>query len=322
MSWESIILDSMAPGEPLGPHIDRMFAQQRESWPALREGESALSTLRTKLLRDGDARVIVQSNPLRKPSIYANNDPQAVARRPCFLCPQNMPREERGLGIDPLVVLPNPNPVLARHCTVVHREHRPQRLAGHLGALLQLARAVGPEMIVFYNGPQCGASAPDHFHFQAADACQVPLVGELPVANDGLRQFPHESFGRRMLVSCGADAGRIEAQLERTVRAIGSHQSPSIKSPCVEPVVSLVTLYRAGRYSVVLFPRARHRPSCYFAEGDARLAISPASLEMAGVLIVVEPKDFDRVDAAAARSIYEEVSFDRARFNRLCEEVL
>jgi ATP adenylyltransferase/5',5'''-P-1,P-4-tetraphosphate phosphorylase II len=313
MSWDTVLLPEDDRRAPLARRIEALFAQQRATWPALAEGEATLASLRTRVLEEGGARVVVQANPGRRRSTHAKVDAQSIAQRACFLCPQNMPAAERGIAVGDLVVLPNPFPILPRHVTIPDRQHLPQRLTGRVGELLELAAAMGPEFVVFYNGPRCGASAPDHFHFQACAAARLPALDEWPDAR-GHERRGHAAFGRSMLLVAGPEAAAVEADLARALDAL-AQDAPADD----EPMVNLVATHRGGRVMAALFPRAAHRPSCYFADGEARLAISPAALEMAGMLVVAEPEQLDRVDAAAARRIYEEVSLPAAEFARLVD---
>ncbi len=316
MSWNRTILDTARPGDDLPRKIEALLSQQRASWKALRDGEAALSGMRSKVFYPDRPRVVVQANPGRRGSTHARVDPQSIARRACFLCPENMPAAERGIGFEEFVVLPNPHPILRRHCTIPAREHHPQLLAGRIKGMIALARAVGPDMLVFYNGARCGASAPDHFHFQACCAAGVPLLTHLPLSGHGDDSFPYTSFGRRMLVFNDRDEGQAGVHISEALEALSA-----LKEEDAEPMLNVLALFRDGRHLIVLFPRAAHRPDCYFADGDARIAISPAALEMAGILVVAETEHFERVDAETARSIYEEVSLDAGRFTRLVEAV-
>ncbi len=312
MSWDSVLLNPWPSDANLPSAIDQLFSSQREDWETFRQGVDALSSIRAKTLTHDGTRVVVQANPGRCKSTHAKTDAESVATRKCFLCPDNMPPQERGIAFGELVILPNPYPILRRHCTIPDREHRPQQLAGHVGTMLELANKIGPDMLVFYNGPRCGASAPDHFHFQACDAGSIPLFAEPLLTDSSTQPFAHESFGRRMLVFTDANASAIQEKIERAVAVL-----KEITASDEEPMLNLTARYRDGRYLVVLFPRAAHRPACYFSQEPERLAISPATLEMSGVLVVAEPEHFDRVDAETARNIYLEVSLDPSQFSQL-----
>jgi hypothetical protein len=316
MSWEQILLEQVQTPGDLPRQIDTLLENQRATWKTFRDGEQALAGIKTKILSRGDARIIVQANPGRRTSIHAKVDPISVSRRPCFLCAENIPREERGIGRGELIVLPNPHPILPRHLTIPTREHYPQKLGGRVETLLELARDIGPDMLVLYNGARCGASAPDHFHFQAASALGVPLTEE--VLGIGKRDdvTPHTSFGRRMLVIQSRDASKVREFIQRTLEVLSSFGSDA-----EEPLINMIALFHGDRYAAFLFPRAKHRPACYFAEGDARISVSPAALEMAGILVVADADHFDRVDEATAQSVFEEVSLGENQFRALLESV-
>jgi hypothetical protein len=298
-----------------------MFAQQRENWPLLRDGITALGQAKSRVLEYEGAQVVLQANPGRRASTHAKVDAKTIARRPCFLCPENFPTEERGIAFGELVILPNPFPVLPKHCTIPDRKHTPQRLAGRISTMLELARAIGPDMLVFYNGPRCGASAPDHFHFQACDAASIPLLGELPALEDSSVCTTHHSFGRCMLVFSDRHAERMQGQIHQAVDAWRQQSGATGTAADAEPMLNLLALFRDGRHICVLFPRVAHRPACYFADGPNKIAISPATLEMAGLLVVAEPDHFDRVDATIARQIFEEVSAAETRCAQLMEAI-
>jgi hypothetical protein len=315
MSWEGILLDA-----PLSPdlprQIDALLENQRAAWRTFREGEGALAEMKSKVLSEGSARIIVQANPGRRTSIHARVDPVSVSRRPCFLCPENLPPEERGIGRGELVLLPNPHPILPRHLSIPTREHRSQELSGQVDTLLGLARDLGPDMLVLYNGARCGASAPDHFHFQAASSIGVPLFEEVEGIGKKDDVLPHTSFGRRMLVFQSRDADRIQNLIRKTLEVLSSFGSGGD-----EPLINIIILYRGDRYKAFVFPRAKHRPTCYFAEGDDRISVSPGSLEMAGIMVVADADHFDRVDETTAQAILEEVSLEEKRFQMLLEKL-
>jgi hypothetical protein len=315
MSWEHILQNDRSL-QPLRLRIDALFAQQRETWPALRDGEAALAHLQRKTLASEGESIMVQVNPARRRSTQAKTDAKAVAARACFLCPENMPPEERGIAFEDLVLLPNPFPILPLHCTIADRVHRPQQIRGRVATFLQLAQELGPDMAALYNGPRCGASAPDHFHLQAVSASGIPILSQLPAINGRRQLVPHSSFGRNMLVISGEGAGHVATDIERSMDALRQ-----IEATADEPMFNLVAHFHDGRYVVVLFPRTAHRPACYFATGADQLLVSPAVLEMCGILVVTEPDHFARIDARVARSIYEEVSISAARFAELTSTV-
>jgi hypothetical protein len=315
MSWERI-LQIDQPSKPLRERIDDLFSQQRATWPMLRDGEAALAHLERKTLTEGDQSVIVQVNPARRRSTLANTDAKAVAARACFLCPDNMPPEERGAAFEDLVLMPNPFPILPLHCTIADRKHCRQTIEGRIATFVHLAQAIGPDLAALYNGPRCGASAPDHFHLQAACASEIPILAQLAKLAGNRPVVPHSSFGRNMLAIRGTNSADVTANLGRSINAL-----QQVEVATDEPMFNLLAHFAAGSYIVVVFPRAAHRPACYFATSPDQLLISPAVLEMGGILVATEPDHFARIEAQTARMIYEEVSISSARFANLIAKI-
>jgi hypothetical protein len=309
MSWESIIRGVICDPDELPAAVDELIRYHRENWETYRRNIEGLSRLRQRELAQDGARIWVQANPARRRSTLARLDDEAIALRPCFLCPENLPPEERGLAFGELVALVNPYPILPRHLTLPARSHTPQRLSGRVPLMLDLARALGPEMAVFYNGPRCGATAPDHFHFQACAAAQIPLLDEL--SGDGRRAV--RSFGRRLLAGSDIEPAPVAAFVEETMRRLG------VIEP--EPPLNLLVRFDGERYRAAIWPRSRQRPERFFAPEERRLSVSPAALEMGGVMVLAEPEHLSRLDHATARAIYEEVSLSEADFSRLAEEL-
>jgi hypothetical protein len=300
MSWARILENDPGPDEPLRQRIDALFAEQRQTWPTFRAGEAALKELPTKTLTLGDDFVVVQLNVGRRPSILAKTDPESIAARACFLCPANMPPEERGVAFEDLIVLPNPYPCLPLHCTMASREHVPQRIGGRIESFLRLAKVLGPDLVVTYNGPSCGASAPDHFHFQCVEADGLPIFKQLtPAARRGAVAL-HSNFGREMYVFNGPSARQVHADIEQMTGTFP-------KNATDEPMINLAASFDGECFTVLLFPRTCHRPTCYFASGPEQIAVSPGVLEMCGLFVVTQTRDFDRMDTGIVRSIFDEV---------------
>jgi hypothetical protein len=316
MSWERI-LQNDRPGEPLRQRVNALFAQQRDTWPMLRDGEASLRQLQRKTLASDGESIVVQMNPARRRSTLAKTDAQSIAARRCFLCPDNMPIEERGVAFEELVIMPNPFPVLPLHCTIASREHGPQRIAGRVESLLRLALQIGPDLAAVYNGPRCGASAPDHFHFQAASAQEIPILSQLPPGDGGRSLVAATSFGRHMLIARDADLAPVSRAIEKAISML-----TDIEQPSDEPMLNLLARYDRNQYAAILFPRRAHRPACYFATGPEQLLISPAILEMCGILVATEAEHFERIDAKIARGIYQEVSISDTDFARLEAKVI
>jgi SpoIID/LytB domain protein len=285
-----------------------LFEEQLNEWPLAATNYASLSGVLCKdLILDG-VRFRVQCNPQRLSSSTAKTDPKALQERPCFLCPQHRPAEQRGLPLGDYTLLVNPFPVFPRHYTLP-AEHQPQRIQGRTADFLALAQQLD-DCVVFYNGPQCGASAPDHLHFQAGNK------GFLPLETDSKAWYPNtepiythpqlriaelRGLLRGGWLLEGSRSTLLTAALDALIDTLPTTGG-------AEPLLNLLGWYTDGQWYVLLLPRKTHRPSCYYRDDATKLLISPASVEMGGVLVAARREDFDRLDASELRTLLEEVS--------------
>ena len=287
--------------------IEDLFRRQAIAWPRLAAGLQGLAAARTRRLRVGWFDVYLRLIPHRLASSTAATDMDSVAKRPCFLCGSNMPAEEEGAPFDDyLVIYCNPFPIIERHLTIAHREHRPQRIAGQLENMLKLAAAL-PGYFVFYNGPECGASAPDHLHFQAGSRGLFPIERE--TAN--LPDAAPASYARKVFIFRDRDELSIASRLNEVLDLLGKSTSFGI-----EPMINLSVYYDSGQWTAYLFPRSKHRPRAYYA---GELTVSPAALDMCGVFVTPRPRDFEAITAADIEAIYREVTLPDDQFRRVAD---
>jgi hypothetical protein len=204
-------------------------------------------------------------------------------------------------------------PVFSIHFTVSHLDHRLQAISEHIGTLLQLMADFGPRWMALYNGPKCGASAPDHLHFQVAPSGQMPIEREIREEKrlalirqiGGVLLYRVRDLGREAILLQGDDPTAIERALKSYLDAL-----EKILLLNEEPMMNIAGFYGEGKWRLVIFPRRKHRPDVFFMDGDARVVVSPGVIDMGGILITSMEKDFERLDAAAVESIYEEVSLE------------
>lgn len=315
MTWDDVLFATAAPDSDLQPLLAQLFERAQETWPLWRAGHDALGEVQLKAVFDRGHRVLVQTNPGRSRSVHAAVDPASIAARPCFLCPAQFPPGECGIAWRDLALLPNPHPIVERHLTIPSRRHEPQTLTGRTADLVALAQGLGEAMTVIYNGPRCGASAPDHFHFQAC-AATIPALELLPQDPPIPGQLPISSFGRHFLALFDADASSLAARIADAVAAWGE-----VRPGDGEPLCNVLVRWQARHGTALFFPRRAHRPAAFFATGKERIGVSPAALEMAGILVVTDDESFARLDARAARAVYEEVSPTPREFAAFLEQL-
>ncbi|MFT3738740.1 MAG: DUF4922 domain-containing protein [Breznakibacter sp.] len=305
--------------------IGLFLEQQLGSWPMARQNYLGLSKVLVKSVMFDGFEVKVQFNPERIRSSAANVDAKAISERPCFLCGHHLPPEQMrqpwGNGYQLLV---NPFPIFGQHLTVPSLSHTPQSIEGRMGDMLALAADL-PDFTVFYNGAACGASAPNHFHFQAgakglmpieADFKQSEKCGWLGKMGDvDIFQWKGYLRGTVTLVSNGR-----EELVRAFTRLSGQLQTRCPNLP--EPMLNLLAYIDNGQWVLHVFPRIRHRPDCFFAQGNGQILISPASVDMGGFLVVPRREDFEKMDAQRIEQIYGEVCMDDVDVSGLCRKLI
>jgi hypothetical protein len=335
VSWEARIIteQELAPylrsrDSSLSLRVGALLEHQRQHWQLLREGYDAFQAMETKRLKVAEAEVVVQHNPRRIRSSAAQVDKESISTRPCFLCAENLPPEERALAFGDFVILCNPFPVLDKHLSIVDRNHGEQSIAGNVGSLLALARELGSQYFVLYNGPECGASAPDHLHFQACSNALLPVAEHLfdsePVlseecssceetAANTFELFSLGGSGRTNVVFRGGNLRELEQWLNRFIDEFGKQTEKR------EPMLNIISAYANRIWTVFVFPRARHRPASFYEQGPGRLLVSPGAIDMAGVLVVPEREHYDRLNGELIERIYNEVSYSEEIINNLLD---
>ena len=268
---------------------------------------------------------LAQFNPARLVSTGAKIDKATLAKRPCFLCEKNRPVEQIvlpfGEGFDILV---NPFPILPVHFTIPSRHHQQQAIADNYVQIHRLLRAY-PQLMVFYNGPKCGASAPDHLHFQAGTSGILPLQRDwqrlyatsvpLLKMNDGEGIYEIKDY------ICPALA--IVSHTEKHDVELFSclYEALPMKEDETEPMMNIVAWRNGEAFISVVFPREKHRPDCYSADGEAQCLVSPGSLDMAGLMILPRQSDFEGMTAERAKAILREVSLSDEAMNEVVKRL-
>jgi hypothetical protein len=235
-----------------------------------------------------------------------------------------LPPEEKGLAYgDDLVILCNPFPIVRNHLSIVHRCHVEQTMAGRFERVLDLAKELAPDLFVLYNGPQCGASAPDHFHVQAGARQGLPLeshaarIRERVVARaDGVQLLTPDEYHLNLLIYRGSNRPALARWFYQTIDILAE-----LTASPAEPLINLIMTFDHPNWTIYLFPRAKHRPACYFAEGDDKLLVSPGAIDVAGYVVVPVEAHFQRIDATAVKQIFSEVTLMPEVYTKLISKL-
>ena len=293
--------------------IDKLIARQLRDWDEAGRNYAALGSVATRTLQLGEATVTLQFNPERRRSSSAALDKRSLEQRPCFLCSGNQPAKQKAvLWGDHYKIQVNPYPIFKRHLTIADLRHVPQRFSDRVGDMLQLAKAL-PDFVVFYNGPQCGASAPDHAHFQAGAKGEMPLCREILHATTHLLADSDEGF-IGYVDSLGRNLFTIETTTQRAAKRYALHLLDLLPVPedADEPMVNVLCWWKktTRQWYLVVFPRRKHRPACY-GEGEGRLLLSPGAVDMGGLWAVPEFKDFEALTPETIQALYDELCMSR-----------
>ena len=274
----------------LQTEISHLFSAQQSDWEQLRNGILQMNNLREKEFSwGGNYQVKLQFNPSRIVSTAAVINKESIEKRPCFLCGSNRPIQQKGVAfMEKYILLCNPYPILKNHLTIPLHSHVPQRIRQKMEEMLILAEQL-PDYLVFYNGPKCGASAPDHFHLQAGLKSPLLMQGD----NELRSCLQIESENR----------SEVQVLFEDVYQYL-RHLQPEES----EPMMNIISFTENNRYKLHIFPRKAHRPSHYYEKGKKQLLISPGALDMAGLMICVREEDFEKISKQDVEDIYSQVS--------------
>ena len=295
-----------------------LVESQKKSWSAYATACRGLASAQTRKLSCGDYSVTLQYNAARAISSGAAVDAESIRKRPCFLCAENRPKEQSGiLYSGDYQILCNPAPIFERHFTVAALAHLPQDIRSSLDAFLDLAHDAAPGYTLFYNGPACGASAPDHLHFQMIPSRALPFLNELeresfPIASSAVLHRPAKSFDRSVLLLKSDQAPLLKEQITQLIAT-----ARKLLATQEEPLLNVFCTYGKRGWTIIVFLRQKHRPDAYFARGSRRIFVSPGAIDMAGVVITPRLSDFQRLTADTVRGIYREVSLEEDNLNSI-----
>ena len=298
--------------------ISRFFNRQLEKWDDARHRFRDLKHVETKKLSE---EVRLQFNPARIVSTGAKIDKKTLGERPCFLCDKNRPKEQMSQQIDERFhLLVNPFPILPVHFTIPARKHQPQAIYKNYGEMHRFL-SLHSELMVFYNGPKCGASAPDHLHFQAGTSGILPLQANWQRLSRNLTDVislnDEEKIAvvRDFIVPAFVIISKSEESDETLFHRL--YKSMPMRGDETEPMMNIIAWRKGDEYISVVIPREKHRPEAYFAEGDAQVMVSPGALDMSGLIITPREEDFHKLTEESATTILQECGISTEKMNSI-----
>lgn len=296
----------------------QLLRLQRKDWSQLDSGYKNLISIKTKSFWFNGFKIGLQFNQGRFKSTSAKVDADTIQNRKCFLCDENLPIEQKGIKILPgYILLSNPYPVFPEHFTIVSIIHKPQEILSSFNDLIKISKILSGGYSLIYNGPRCGASAPDHLHFQAGTKQFMPIendfhslknefgefifedeIGTITVIDDGLRRFISLETNDENMLS------KIFNRVYKIYTRLNSGEG--------EPMLNIICNYFEDYgWSVIIFLRSKHRSFHYYLEEENRILLSPAAIDLGGVCITPAEKDYEKIDKELLKNILSEVSLNK-----------
>jgi len=304
-----------------------LLREQIKSWPELEKAYISYKTSQTKTFQFDGFVIKVQNNPGRITSSSAKVDEKSIKTRACFICMANLYQKQKAIKYEEdFLILVNPFPIFPEHFTITHKDHIPQAIKEWFGKMLPLSKDFSRDVII-YNGPACGASAPDHLHFQAGSKFFMPIddgfhslkneYGEILIDNDSLIVTGIDD-GLRKFISIETK----EISLAEKVFDIFYNFYSRVSNEKTEPMMNIIAFYEPREnqdseeygWRILIFLREKHRPSHFFREGENRILLSPAAVDFGGVCILPLEKDFEKITKEDIFEIFREVSLGKEQF--------
>lgn len=305
----------------LNEQVKSLISQQKTTWKIAAENYKTLNSTQIHTFNFDYFKITTQFNAKRIRSSAAKTDAKSIAARPCFLCLNNLPPEQKGLLFqNEYLILTNPYPIFPKHLTISKLEHIPQQILPHFSDLLELSKTL-PDFTVFYNGPKCGASAPDHFHFQAGNYDFLPVVKEFITLekqhsetlfqNKTSKIIAVENYLRRIVALVSSDKDQLQEQFKFIYNFLNDQSGN-------EPMMNILCNFIEDKFRVIIFPREIQHPSHFHKVGEKRIVVGPAAVELGGVLVLPRNEDFNKITKKEIAEIYEEVTICKNSFDKLC----
>lgn len=304
---------------------ERLFEHQVKNWPLAADGYRSLSAVQVKQFEFDHFTIEAHFNPGRIISSSAKVDTKSIQERPCFLCINNLPTEQKAVTVfENYILLINPFPIFHKHFTIPSVNHIPQAIKSEIDSLLIISSMLGKDYSVFYNGPNCGASAPDHLHFQAGNfgfmkidteyEDILKIYGELVYEDNDLITTIVSGCLRNFISVESKSISKIIAEFQRIYNLLDEEK------PGEEPLMNIICSYDKY-WRLIIFPRSKHRPSYFFEEGENKLLISPAAVDFGGVCIFPREEDFNKITKELIIDIFEQVTVSDDEFKCLSDKL-
>ncbi|MDP3149422.1 MAG: DUF4922 domain-containing protein [Ignavibacteria bacterium] len=305
-----------------------LIHDQKINWEQCKNGYATLDSIEVKVFHFENFSIKVQFNPGRMISTSAKVDAKSITERKCFLCKDNLPQEQQSLEYkDDFLILVNPFPIFPEHFTLPSLHHVKQNIENSFSVLLDFSKDLSPDYTVFYNGPRCGASAPDHLHFQAGTKNFMTIdheyeqlrdrAGEKLLKGNSLAVYSIDDGLRKMI----SFEGESKLEIEKTFQIFYSAYKES-SGQTEEPMMNIIGSYQNEKWRTIVFLRKKHRPDVFFEKDqEKQIYLSPAAVDIGGVCVTPQGKDFALITKEKLKNIFAEVFIGTDSFQKLINDL-
>ena len=313
--------------------VEALFCSQRNDWDMLAQNYDGLNNAVYKEIVFDGFSMRLQYNPARIRSSTAKTDAASIKERPCFLCSRNLPAVQRAVDyFRDYTILVNPFPIFSKHLTITCTQHSPQLIDGRIKDMLRMAIDL-QDYVILYNGPQSGASAPDHLHFQAGTKGTLPIENDIRLfkGKNFLREdsnetiFTMERYARKAIVFQSENiewiADCFESLLKSMETLSPNYQLSTVNCQLYEPMINLIAFYEDSRLSLIVFPRIAHRPSFFYEKGERQIVFGPGTVDFGGLLILPRKEDFDKLNRELIEKMLEELTWNDLLWEKLLQQI-
>lgn len=303
----------------LSKKVKELINEQLTNWETAKIIYNQLESVIVKtVVMPNGTEFYVQFNPQRIISSSAKVDKASIEKRACFLCIENRPKEQNGIDYNNFSILINPYPIFKKHLTIVGNEHTPQQIKGNFKSMLDFAKNLD-EFLIFYNGPKCGASAPDHFHFQAIEKNILPIEKQFSKTekkyhfkNGENNISTLENICRKTILLSSNNENELCFWFDNIYENL-----KNIIPSDPEQMMNILAKWKNKQWQIFIFPRENHRPNQYFLEGEEQILFSPASVDFGGFLITPRQEDFNKMDGQLIEDIFNQVSLSEEKWEKI-----
>ena len=300
----------------------QLFNSELEHWKLAAEKYAELHKSIAKSFSFGDFSVEVVCNLARLRSTMAEVKQRVEQMRitntnnvflpqnneeKCFLCSEIRPQEQQAIEINDFQILINPYPIFPKHFTIAHKKHTPQLIIPYFTDFMYFAKHL-PDFAVFYNGANCGASAPYHAHFQAAEKQYFNVIKDFHNFSDENFEIidRNSNFTLKLFKNYLRKTFCIETPYEKTAKEVFMKY---FYNYIETSMLNVICVFENGKYLIFIFPRKKFRPTQFYEEDEhKRISISPGSVELSGRFVTVFKEHFDRITQTDIVDIFRQIS--------------